>query len=272
MRLFVVGTFLFFSVWFKSAFAAPTTAETFKISPYIEAAEAIEAGDNTKLRKLVKQPGFDVNYETPVIYFNPGRDSFTLLDWAIGLEQVQAVKILLEAGADPNKATHSETTPLMTATSMKNDEIFKTLLVRYKADTNRIGHGKVALTIALRRKLTTNRGILKIESFYRAELLVKHGANVNIIFDRGKTPIIETAIQEQWHAVLWLLKHGAKFEARDQSGHTMLCWLRDSYKTGALQPSNLFDARDKVRDWLLARGVARSRIDPKLHPSNKCDD
>ncbi|MBJ7532655.1 hypothetical protein JDN40_00715 [Rhodomicrobium vannielii ATCC 17100] len=40
-------------------------------------------------------------------------------------------------------------------------------------------------------------------------------------------------------------------------------WLQDSYETGALKPSALYDYRHKVRDWLLARGVDRSRIDPR---------
>jgi hypothetical protein len=268
MRLFVPATLLLFMVWSGNVCASPFTEKVFKVSPYIEAANAIEAGDNAKLEKLIKQPGFDINYETPVVNLSPGRDSFTLLDWAISEQQAQAVEILLKAAADPNKATHSKTTPLMLAALGENDEIFKILLVRYGANPNKTDDIQVALTIVLGIP-----SINKPPDFNRAELLVKHGADVNIVFGRGKTPIIDAAIQYNYPAVLWLLEHRANYEARDHLGWTMLCRLRDSYTNTNLKPSSeIYKARDNVRDWLLAHGVARSRIDPKLHPSNKCDD
>ncbi len=52
----------------------------------------------------------------------------------------------------------------------------------------------------------------------------------------------------------------------------MMCYLRNSYRANTLTPSEAYTYRDKVRDWLLAHGVARSRVDPTLHPNPKCDD
>jgi hypothetical protein len=156
----------------------------------------------------------------------------------------------------------------MLAAFWGNDEIFKMLLQRYGADPNRTNSRGVALTTVFGIPITS-----KPPDFNRAELLVKYGADVNIVFNRGRTPIIDAAIQYNYPAVLWLLEHGANYEVRDQSGWTMLCRLRDSYTNTNLKPSSeIYKARDNVRDWLLAHGVARSRIDPKLHPSNKCDD
>jgi uncharacterized protein len=247
-----------------SARAELTAKDIFKISPYIEAAEAIDVGDATALEKIIRQPGFDVNHETPEIYYKPGRDTFTLLTWAVLGEDIWAVKMLLAAGADPNKGTQA-TTPLITAARRQSNELFE-LLLRHGANPNQIAHEGVALTVTLERISLGKVG------WDRAELLLKHGADVNIDFDQGTTPIIDATVQHWYPGVLWLLEHGANYEARDNTGETMLCWLRFSYQSGALKPSELYNARDRVRDWLLAHGVARSRVDPALHPGEGCDD
>jgi hypothetical protein len=63
-----------------------------------------------------------------------------------------------------------------------------------------------------------------------------------------------------------LLEHGANCEARDNINATMMGYLRSSYATSPALPSENQLYRDKVRDWLLAHGMARSRVDPALSP------
>ena len=150
---------------------------------------------------------------------------------------------------------------------MKSDELFD-LLLRYKASPNKIYDGsmKTALMVVLRERP------LGEKRFERAEMLIKHGADVNLDIDRGETAAIAFSRLQEWRAVSWLLEHGTDHERRDSVRGTIMCYLRNSYRANTLAPSEAFTYRDKVRDWLLAHGVARSRLDPALHPSPKCDD
>ncbi|HSD83760.1 MAG TPA: hypothetical protein VLG46_07880 [Anaerolineae bacterium] len=241
----------------------------FEKPPYIEAAKAAGTGDVTTLERLIKQ-GLDVNYEGKETKTPWGKDTVTLLLWATLSESFKGSEALLKAGADPNKATRGGMVPLIMASGLKSDDLFELLLVRYKADPNkilRIGSPNTALTVALkeRRNLGEKR-------FDRAEKLIKLGADVNLDMDRGETAVIAFSMFEDWRAVYWLLEHGANHEARNSVRATMMCSVRMSYRVNTLVPSEAYSYRDKVRDWLLAHGVARSRIDPALHPNLKCDD
>lgn len=241
----------------------------FEKSPYVEAAKAAGQGDVATLEKFIKQ-GIDVNYEGKETKTPWGKDTVTLLLWATLSENAKGAEALLKAGADPNKATRGGMVPLMIASALKSDDLFELLLIRYKADPNKvlqIRPRKTPLMILLqeRRNLGEKR-------FERAETLIKHGADVNLDIDRGDTALIAYSRQEDWRGVSWMLEHGANHEARDNVRATMMCYLRNSYRANTLAPSEAYTYRDKVRDWLLAHGVARSRIDPALHPNPKCDD
>ncbi|MFA9441676.1 ankyrin repeat domain-containing protein [Uliginosibacterium sp. sgz301328] len=241
----------------------------FEKSPYVEAAKAVEQGNVATLEKLIKQ-GIDVNYEGRETKTPWGKDTVTLLLWATLSESAKGAEALLKAGADPNKATRGGMVPLMIASALKSDDLFELLLIRYNADPNKvlqIRPRKTPLMILLQERKNLGE-----KRFERAETLIKHGADVNLDVDRGKTAFVDFAIQEDWRGVYWLLDHAANYEARNSIGATMMCFLRDSYSVNSLAPSEAFTYRDKVRDWLLAHGVARSRLDPSLHPSAKCDD
>lgn len=241
----------------------------FEKSPYVEAAKAAGQGDVATLDKLIKE-GIDVNYEGKETKTPWGTDTVTLLLWATLSENAKGAEALLRAGADPNKATHGGMVPLTIASALKSDDLFKLLLIRYKADPNKvlqIRPRKTPLMIMLqeRKNLGEHR-------FERAGTLIKHGANVNLDVDRGDTTLTAFGRLEDWRAVYWLLEQGADHEARDSVNATMMCSLRRSYRVNALAPSEAYSYRDKVRDWLLAHGVVPSRIDPALHPDSKCDD
>lgn len=240
----------------------------FEKSPYIEAAKAAGQGHATTLEILIKQ-GLDVNYEGKETKGPWGADTITLLTWAALKDSAEGVETLLKAGASPNKATRRGMTPLMLASGSRSKELFDLLLVRYKADPNKI-FGRpyeTALTLALKERKTLGE-----KRFERAEALIKHGADINLDMNQGETALIKFGMLEDWRVVYWLLEHGANHEARNIGRVTMLCILRDSYKVNTLAPSEVYTYRDKTRDWLLANGVARSRLDPALHPSSKCDD
>ena len=225
--------------------------------PYLTAAEAIAAGDMATLQRLIAE-GLDVNYEGRETETPWGKDTVTLLLWAAVKHQPGCGELLLKAGANPDKATASGLTPLMMALT-ESDVLFDLLLVRYKADTNKIynaGVQETALTLALSSKTLGER------RWQHAEMLLKHGANVNLGLDRGETAILLLMHLRDFRAVLWLLEHGANPEARDSVNATTMTYLRDSYATHLDGSSENDLYRDKVRDWLLAHGVERSRLAP----------
>ncbi|MDP1539207.1 MAG: hypothetical protein Q8L72_00935 [Moraxellaceae bacterium] len=247
----------------------PTEELIFEKPLYLDAARAARKSDRLALENIIKQ-GVDVNYESKETKTPWGLDSVTLLLWATVAESLESVEALLKAGADPNKGTNRGMVPLTVASALKDDDIFELLLIRYKADPNKILRAiphKTPLMVLLqeRRNLGEKR-------FQRAEMLIRYGADVNLGVDGGETAVIAFSIQGDWRAVYWLLEHGANPEVRDSVNGTVMCYLRNSYRANTLAPSEAFTYRDKVRTWLLARGVARSRVDPAIHPSPKCDD
>jgi hypothetical protein len=247
---------------------ARTEAEIFfKKEPYISAAAAITAGDTRTLERLITG-GLDVNFEGPETKTPWGIDSVTLLLWAELHENIPAMEVLLKAGANANKGSRRGLTPLIDAALKQRTDIFELFLLKYKADPNVVfynGIKETALTAVLKELPLAD------ERWRRAEMLFQHGANVNLDLDRGETAVISVSILDHRRAVLWLLEHGANHEVRGRIA-TMMCYLRDTYQTNTLQPSEEYAYRDNVRDWLLAHGVARSRVDPALHPGHECDD
>ncbi|CAG0910911.1 unnamed protein product, partial [Cyprideis torosa] len=54
------------------------------------------------------------------------------------------------------------------------------------------------------------------------ELLIKHGADVNILSTSGNTPLIVACTNGHADVVRVLLKHGANREVHNENGHTPL--------------------------------------------------
>lgn len=239
----------------------------FETPLYLEAAQAIRRDDAARLQQLIGR-GLDVNHETKEVRTAWGRDTVHLLLYASISNSVNATRALLDAGADVNKATKGGMTALIMGGASPNEALFDLLLVRYKADPNKVlrrGVPQTALMVLLQE-----RRALGEKRFDRATKMIRHGADVNLDLGGGETAAIVFSKSEDWRAVHWLLEHGARHEAR--SIGTVMCAVRNSYRANTLAPSEAFTYRDQVRDWLLAKGVARSRIDPALHPSPKCDD
>lgn len=228
----------------------------FEKPPYVDAAKAITAGDIVKLERLIED-GLDVNYEGQRVEFTEwGWDTLTLPLWAYLQDSPESIKALLQAGADPNKATQRGLTLLMVTAMGKSDELFELLLIGYKADPNKLFDKDSAL------KLVMTAPELGEKRWQRAEMLVQHGADVNLDLDRGETAVISLVKLDHWRAVLWLLEHGADYEVRNRLDATMIDYMQDSY-SGGLRPSEEYTYRHQVRDWLIARGVERSRLEPK---------
>lgn len=263
MRARIAALMSLIGGWTSMAQAQSSEERIFERPPYVDAAKAITARNAAQLERLIRD-GLDVNYESHQEFWleHHGLDTLTLPLWAYLQDSPDSIKALLQAGADPNKATRRGLTLLMVTAMGKSDELFELMLIGYKADPNKIVDDDSALTLVM------TAPELGEKRWQRAEMLVRHGADVNLDLDRGETAVMSLALQGRWRAVLWLLEHGADYEARDRFDATVMRHLRNSYDWA--KPSDEERIyRDKVRDWLLAHGVEPSRLDPAVNPEHR---
>jgi ankyrin repeat protein len=124
-----------------------------------------------------------------------------------------AVKILIEKGADPNGRDYAGRNALMTMSMERryddNDEI--TLEKRGTRESRRL----------------SRRDDKFIESV--GETLLNAGGDVNAADNKGRTPLIYAVASERLNVVELLLKRGADIHAKDHNGESALDW---AVKTG----------------------------------------
>jgi len=255
--------------FYESRIAEKQEGLTFLTEQYREAAKAARLGDIPKLEKLIKK-GLDVNHEGDEISFPWSKDTMTLLLWATIFNQPKSAEVLIKAGANPNKSTQRGITPLMMASSGSSDSLFDLLCNRYKADPAKISKMVVTRTALMAALQDGNR--LGEKRFQRAKALISVGGDIDQDVDRGDTALTIFARHHQWTPVYWLLEQGANYEQRNRVNATVMCYLRMDLQVFPAGSPNEDPSRAKVLEWLLSRGVARSRMDPGLHPNSKCDD
>jgi ankyrin repeat protein len=92
-------------------------------------------------------------------------------------------------------------------------------LLAAKADVNQVTlYGDTPLHLTLRRNsLERRQGRVQV-----VDLLVSHGANVNIRNRRGVTPLIEAADTGDTEVVAYLVRHSASINQSDDAGRTAL--------------------------------------------------
>jgi len=173
---------------------------------------AIIDGNNSELKRLIKQGGVNIS--------QPAKMGYTYLQYAMSLQNYDAMEILLSNGANPNVASPrmyvpgagiqdkpSMRTCIETTAYSQYDMKYLKLLVKYGANINDTQNALV---------LTKAIGFHNTE---KIDYLLKNGAKLNIIPHFGVTPIIAAASQGQWDLVERLLDLGADpfLEAKDNS-------------------------------------------------------
>ncbi|KAI9043325.1 uncharacterized protein KD926_003855 [Aspergillus affinis] len=181
-------------------------------------------------------------------------NAHSLLETAVNLKSSQAVKALLEAGADPTVPLTGGLTAIHTAAYWGLTTILKTMS-SYVADINTLSP---PLLHAAALRVHSNLQMI--------DLLIELGADVNAVFTEPKCPYglpnpsyavihIFAAGREWWHvpALHCLLKAGADLELPDGTGRTpLLCALIGS-RSGDSGNEGFW--RDHTLAVLLEKGV-----------------
>jgi ankyrin repeat protein len=157
--------------------------------------DAIKSGNKSAIRVLANQAPL-VNGREP--------DGTTPLHWAARVDDLEAVRLLLRAGANAQAANRYGVTPLALAAVNGNAAVVDAL-IKAGADVNAtLPEGETVLMTASRTG--------KPESL---ALLLGRGAEVNVQENwLGETALMWAAAENHAEAVKLLLAHGAKADAQ----------------------------------------------------------
>ncbi|MCC6233626.1 MAG: ankyrin repeat domain-containing protein [Verrucomicrobiales bacterium] len=153
---------------------------------------AIRDGEHARLRRLLADPT-RVNARD--------EQGNTVLHTASFLGHAEAVRLLLEAGADPNVTNHAGVTPLLRAAA---DPAKVSLLLARGAKpglASQLGH--TPLHLAARSPKATES----------VRILIEKGADVNARSALGATPLMAAAAASHLEAVQLLVERGAEVNA-----------------------------------------------------------
>jgi len=160
--------------------------------------EAVVRGDYAEADRQ-RKAGADVN--------TVGTDGISPLLWVIienhRAHNYRGTEYLLKAGANPNYRVEKDAYSAMYfAAGGKNPELLE-LLLKYKGDPNLVGIGGPLLHVAVQSLEKKN-----------VELLVKYGANVNILNGRW-TAAQDAAALGRFDLVVYFLENGLSYDLQD---------------------------------------------------------
>jgi len=136
---------------------------------------------------------------------------------------VEAIEVLLQAGADPRLANPDGGLPLLVAAKVGPLQAVAALLGK-GADPNAVGpKASAALGEAL-----------KAGHYNAARLLVAKGANLNVRDDLGRSSLVSMTVAGNAEAVGFLLEKGADLTLADGEGLTALDWAMELHRTEVL--------------------------------------
>ena len=221
-------------------------------------ADAVQHGNTEALRSLLGQQA-DVNA--------PQNDGMTALHWAAYTEDVEAAKLLLEAGAGVTTTTRNGgITPLMMASATGNASIIEALI---EAGANPNATGGDGATPLMRAAVAGKSDAISVLLGYGADPNARTATN-------GQTALMMASAENRAEAVTMLAAHGAnlaattkvvslKVDAVSEDGTTITAGVNNRTATGGVAAMGgmtalLFAARDGQLDAVRALLAAGSDV------------
>ena len=180
---------------------------------------AAEKGDVKELKKLLKEVNPNIR----------NKEGETPLHIVAGRSHLEAVKLLLDHGADPNAQNEMGETPLHYAAGHGYVDVVKLLLER-GADPhaqNKYGGTPLHYTAGGGMLVEYYSSATKKDHVKTAKILLERGADPNARDYGGRTPLHEAAERCEVDVVKLLLQYGADPNARDDNGQTPLHRITD---------------------------------------------
>lgn len=211
------------------------TPEEFFKGDSLEIASAIEGNDIEKLQRLLKSQTAKLN--------DAGKDGMTLLFWAASLGQIECVKALLDAGANPNSLIQmggQSFQLLALAAGGKSDALFE-LLLDSGANPNCLDNSDPAIFAAIHAR-----------RWDRMKKLLDHGADINLAGKDKSPPVVYLASINQYEQVAELISRGADITKPEFGGGTLSDYV-GRYSLDTTSPNGRWHA--KVQQMLAAKGI-----------------
>lgn len=217
----------------KPSMSSSDAQHVFQGPAAIELARAIAKGDVAAIPRLASTSDLRMQ----------GCDGVTLLEWAILSRQPKALRVLLEAGADPTQqGLDGETVWHLAAQA--DDSAYLRTLIEAGADPNALSRSRSnALVSALDAARPDH-----------LRMLLDAGANPNQADVVGYTPLHSAAMLRDYDSVLLLLHKGSDPWAKSNNGATLQSFL---FPASSRVPLNAKakEGQGEVMNWLQSHGV-----------------
>lgn len=206
--------------------------------------ESFNVNDTPLNLNVVHCACFMDNIEAIKLFINGGaninsRDEHgnTPLIYAVKKESIEIVKYLIKSSANVNIENNLKETPIFYALQPSRTEILK-LLIKAKSNLNHQNEdGFTPLHKATQYDLD-----------YIVELLIKKGANPNIQSELGLTPLHLAALDEFCDITYTLLWYGANTDIQDYEGDTPLHIAHDNCSEITIQHLLDFEADITIKN------------------------
>ncbi len=160
----------------------------------LELARAVDRRDKATLERMIHQQGINPDQQF-------GKNNLPLVAWPVRNKDVEGLRLLLDAGANPNARKSKWSNNIAMEIAVQDSPELLTLLLEHGGDPNTLNSNNEPLLYTAR---LANRWDI-------VQLLVERGADVNIGLygDRVDSPAAWYARLGDFEQVYWLLEHGA---------------------------------------------------------------
>jgi ankyrin repeat protein len=214
----------------------------------------LPGGNMYKLARALLSRGADPNaamkYPSPGLRMIPSIPPYfsmtgaTPLLFAVAAQDITALKMLLDAGADPLRGTVIDKEVLYRQTQRHDEEN------QFQGDATPL---MVAVGMGRRNRKFTPEQEQKAMEF--AKVLVGLGADVNASTSTGWTPLHAAAFIGADSLVTYLVEQGAKLNARNGCGQTPLSLALRADTVGLVAIEIPYDVRESTAELLLTLGA-----------------
>lgn len=181
----------------------------------------IKNGDLEAVRKDIKEEG---------VFEKTNLKGITPLIYAIEQNNLAAFRLMLENGAEPNHRISSGGSA-MTFSVVNDDPTYLRVLIEFGGDVDFFHES---------RKESVIFSALSPGKLEHLKALVTSGAKINVRDGVNRTPIMVSAVLNQYETVLYLLEKGADCTLKDNFNYT----LRDILKENEfMETDNMMELR-----------------------------